>query len=76
RAFISDIAKGLQVRTDLRYAIFKAFKADGIEIPFPQQDIHIRAYPGEKALKPTSQRSAAENAAPPREPEDIDAADE
>lgn len=43
RAFLGDVGKSLQVRTDLRFAIFKAFRKAGVEIPFPQQDIHIRS---------------------------------
>ncbi|MCB2113735.1 MAG: mechanosensitive ion channel family protein [Parvularculaceae bacterium] len=45
RAYLSDIGKGLQVRTDIRFEIFKAFKENGIEIPFPQQDVYIRSAP-------------------------------
>ena len=32
-----------QVRSDLYYVIFDAFDKAGIEIPFPQRDIHIRS---------------------------------
>jgi small-conductance mechanosensitive channel len=76
RAFLSDISKGLQVRTDLRYAIHRAFKEKGIEIPFPQHDIHIKTghelrAPYRRDAKP---RSASE--APPHEQDDIDGADE
>ncbi len=45
RAYLNDISKGLQVRTDLRFAIFKAFAEAGIEIPFPQQDVYIKSMP-------------------------------
>ncbi len=45
RAFLNDISKGLQVRTELRFAIFKAFAEAGIEIPFPQTDVHIKSMP-------------------------------
>jgi small-conductance mechanosensitive channel len=31
------------VRSSLYFAIFDALKAEGIEIPFPQRDIHIRS---------------------------------
>ncbi len=31
-----------RVRSSLYFAIFDALKAEGIEIPFPQRDIHIR----------------------------------
>ena len=33
------------MRTDLRFAIFKAFAEAGIEIPFPQQDVYIKSMP-------------------------------
>ncbi|MEZ5916164.1 MAG: mechanosensitive ion channel [Parvularculaceae bacterium] len=45
RAYLRDISKGLQVKTELRYAIFKAFKDEGIEIPFPQQDLYVKSLP-------------------------------
>ncbi|MBU4315926.1 MAG: mechanosensitive ion channel [Proteobacteria bacterium] len=32
-----------QVRSELYFAIFEEFKKKGIEIPFPQRDIHIRS---------------------------------
>jgi small-conductance mechanosensitive channel len=31
------------VRSDLYFAIFAAFKEAGIEIPFPQRDLHVRS---------------------------------
>ena len=45
RAYLSDISSGLGVRTDLRFAINKAFAEEGIEIPFPQRDIHVKSWP-------------------------------
>jgi small-conductance mechanosensitive channel len=32
-----------QLRSELYFAIFRAFAQTGIEIPFPQRDIHIRS---------------------------------
>jgi potassium-dependent mechanosensitive channel len=32
-----------RVRSDLYFALFRAMKEAGIEIPFPQRDIHIRS---------------------------------
>ena len=32
-----------RVRSDLYFAIFESFKQAGIEIPFPQRDLHIRS---------------------------------
>lgn len=45
RAYIRDISLGLSVRTDLRFAIFRALKEAGVEIPFPQRDLHIKTMP-------------------------------
>jgi len=56
RAFLNDISKGLQVRTDLRFAIFKALAEAGVEIPFPQTDVHIKSMPA------PADRKGAENA--------------
>lgn len=42
RGFISDVESRVFIESDLRYAIYKAFAENGIEIPFKQTDIHIR----------------------------------
>ncbi|MEL6212011.1 MAG: DUF3772 domain-containing protein [Pseudomonadota bacterium] len=42
RGFIRDIGSGLGVRSQLRMAIFKKLKEAGVEIPFPQRDLHIK----------------------------------
>lgn len=36
-----DIFRVEQVKSELRYKIFKAFRENNISIPFPQRDIHI-----------------------------------
>ena len=41
-----------KVASDLYFAIFEAFKEAGIEIPFPQRDLHIRYAEGLGALSP------------------------
>jgi potassium efflux system protein len=46
RAFVPDVTQGLAVQTELRLAICKAFRAAGIEIPYPQHDIHLRDLDG------------------------------
>lgn len=45
RAYLNDISSGLSVRTELRFAIYKAFAEEGIEIPFPQRDVHVKSWP-------------------------------
>lgn len=42
RAFVQDVDKVLSVSSDLCFAIDAAFRKSGIEIPYPQQDIHFR----------------------------------
>ena len=37
-----DIRERLQVVSDVHFAIDRAFRERGIEIPFPQRDIHVR----------------------------------
>ncbi|UCH73818.1 MAG: mechanosensitive ion channel family protein [Rhodospirillales bacterium] len=42
RAYLYDIGQIIVVSTDLRFAINAAFREHGIEIPFPQRDLHIK----------------------------------
>lgn len=74
RAYISDIAKGLQVRTDLRFAIYKAFREAGIAFPFPAQDIFIRSVPaGAEQVFSKPPAGVRTSEAPRHEPAEIDA---
>ncbi len=43
RAFIRNIDGRLGVISDLNFAIDAAFRKNGVEIPFPQRDIHVRS---------------------------------
>lgn len=60
RAYVADVNKSISTATDLRLRIFKALNAAGIEIPFPQQDVHLRDL---DFVKATVARLAAERAA-------------
>jgi small-conductance mechanosensitive channel len=42
RIFLSDISSGVIVQNDVRFAVLEAFARENIEIPFPQQDIHLK----------------------------------
>ncbi|MEZ6241717.1 MAG: mechanosensitive ion channel [Phycisphaerales bacterium] len=53
RVYIPSIEYMLPVRHDLHQQIFKTFRAEGIEIAFPQRDLHIRSA---DALKDLIQR--------------------
>jgi small-conductance mechanosensitive channel len=43
RFHISDIMKLPVVSTDVRFAIVEALRENGIEIPFPQRDLHVKS---------------------------------
>ncbi len=52
RVFIPNLDHWLQVRHNVHKEIFRRFKEAGIEIAFPQRDLHIRSAPGlEDALR-------------------------
>jgi len=55
RGFLSNIENGLGIRSDLRFAILRALRAAKIEIPYPQQDIHIKSGMPD-APKPTAKK--------------------
>lgn len=42
RCYIIDVDEMITVLSTLRYTIFERFKEEGIEIPFPQQDLHLK----------------------------------
>ncbi|MEZ5812886.1 MAG: mechanosensitive ion channel family protein [Rhizobiaceae bacterium] len=67
RMYLYDISNIMTVSNDVRYAIVEAFEQEGIEIPFPQRDIHIRTESAEaaadKARKAQARRRAAAVAA-------------
>ena len=42
RFFVKDIQKRINLTSDMNFAIDKAFRENGIEIPFPQRDVHMR----------------------------------
>ena len=43
RCWTSDFASWVEIRSDIRSAIDKAFRKKNIEIPFPQRDLHIKS---------------------------------
>ena len=50
RVYVADINNGLFAKTELRTQIVLAFREAGIEIPYPQQDIHLRDLDGVKQI--------------------------
>lgn len=41
RGFIADVERRMTIESDLRFAIYKACNANGIEIPYAQSDVHL-----------------------------------
>jgi small-conductance mechanosensitive channel len=59
RLWISNVDDRLQVASDLRNEIDRRFREKGIEIAFPQRDLHIRSVdesPGAFLTVPEDQR--------------------
>ena len=51
RVWIRDPQQGVaNVQSDINLAIWKAFKAAGITIPYPQQDLYVKALPEARVL--------------------------
>jgi small-conductance mechanosensitive channel len=43
--YLASISNGGTVRSDLRFAILRRFREEGIEIPYPRRDISVRDWP-------------------------------
>ncbi len=52
RVFIREIDRRFDLQSDLNFAIDAAFRARGIEIPFPQRDLHVKNWPANMAPRP------------------------
>jgi potassium efflux system protein len=54
RAFVGSFDQRLRVRHELNLAVAAVLAEHGIEIPFPQRDLHIRSAPGLAGVLPRS----------------------
>lgn len=53
RLFVADYGASLgMVSNDIRFSVLEAFAREGIEIPFPQSDVHVRSLPAAEAAAP------------------------
>ena len=59
KVYLADVLDGMGVKNELRVSIYKRFKEEGIEIPFPQTDVNFLFKDAPKELL----RKLAENAA-------------
>jgi small-conductance mechanosensitive channel len=59
RAWIDDPWQTPQVRSALYFSIWYKLKGDGIEIPFPQRDLHVRSGELSVRVSPSEMRSNA-----------------
>ncbi len=57
RCFIDDIDNRMAVLSDMNFAIERAFREEGIEIPFPQRDLHVKEWPAAPAERDAPARS-------------------
>lgn len=60
RFFVEDIDTRLLLMSDIYFEIYRRFKEAGVEIPFPQRDIHIRTAQSESALLPLGHKVGVE----------------
>ncbi len=62
RGFIVDVNSMLSAKTALRLAVATAFRDHNIEIPFPQQDVHLRDLDGVREMVGQAMARRAEEA--------------
>ena len=59
--WMDDVSyKYFQVKSDVMFAVWDALKEVGIEIPFPQRDLHVRSV-DKSILVPEIQDTKGEN---------------
>ena len=45
RCFLRDVNYRLAATSEMNFEIYRRFAEEGIEIPFPQRDLHVRTMP-------------------------------
>ncbi len=77
RCFVRDIDRRRTIMSDLNFAIDAEFRKNGVEIPFPQRDVHVRDWPRtdhppSPLPKKDSKRSRSDSSRDPSRDEDFD----
>lgn len=54
RCFVGEIFNGASVKSDLLFTIYDGLGKAGIEVPFPQRDLHVRSMP--EAFRPAPEQ--------------------
>jgi small-conductance mechanosensitive channel len=49
RVHLYDVDRRLSTISNINFAIDRAFRDEGIEIPFPQRDVHLKTVPDKHA---------------------------
>jgi potassium efflux system protein len=57
RVFLYDVFEMIDIQSELRFSILDTFKAEGIEIPFPQRDLHLKSAPWKEILREENGRA-------------------
>jgi small-conductance mechanosensitive channel len=68
RAWIADFDRGYSTRSELTIAIQRALAEAGIEVPFPQRDLHLRTVSAAAAEELSGRSAGAETGASPSGP--------
>lgn len=64
RAWTSDFADWVSIRSELTIRVYDALRAEGIEIPFPQQGLHLRSVSPEAIAQLAASRVAPNTTEP------------
>jgi potassium-dependent mechanosensitive channel len=69
RAWTNNFGDWVKIRSELAVRVYEALRDAGIQIPFPQQDLHLRSVsPGAGAALASQRASEARTTASPASP--------